>query len=286
MMHDRGGLPLRPPEEAVTMMFELVTPFLHKDSNRHELVLLGVTPEIAGLPWPKNVNLRAFDQSAEMIASVWQPTIAITSSVEQAEWQSMPLPDGSVDAIVGDGCTTQLPDKLAYQHLFLELARVLRQNGEIVMRCFIRPPLKETLYQVVGDALAGNINYFGSLKWRIAMALVEQQDHFSIGVCDIFDTFNQLFPDRVQLARAAGWPLAMVETIDRYSGSSICYTFPTLTQLEKLISQWFAIAEVRYGQYELSERCPTLRLRRIEEESIEQSGTSSRFDRIHDETSN
>ena len=265
MMHDRGGLPLRPPEEAVTMMFELVAPFLHNGVNRHELVLLGVTPEIAGLPWPKNVNLRAFDQSAEMIASVWQPTIAITSSVEQAEWQLLPLPDGSVDAILGDGCTTQLPDKLAYQQVFLELSRVLRQDGEVVMRSFIRPPFKETLDQVVRDALAGTINYFGSLKWRIAMALVEQQDNFSIGVGDIFDTFNHLFPDRVQLAKAAGWPLAMVETIERYSGSRICYTFPTLPQLEQLISRWFTISKVCYGKYELSERCPTLQLRRIEE---------------------
>ncbi len=263
MMNDRGGLPLRPPREATSMMYELVTPFLQKDFCRHELVLLGVTPEIVALPWPENVNFRAFDQSEEMIASVWQPNPAILSSVEQACWQSMPVDESSVDLILGDGCTTQLPDKLAYQKLFTELARILQPNGTIVMRCFIRPPLQESLDQVVRDAFAGTINYFGSLKWRIAMALVEQQDHFSIRVSDIFDTFNDLFPDRGQLALIAGWPPEMIETIERYHQSDTCYTFPSLTQLETLLSQWFTISEVHWGHYELSERCPVLVLRRV-----------------------
>ncbi|MEI7824439.1 MAG: methyltransferase domain-containing protein [Chlorobiaceae bacterium] len=244
-------------------MYELVAPFLYKDVYRHELVLLGVTPEIVGQPWPINVNFRAFDQSEEMIASVWQPNTRITSSVEQASWQSMPVDDRAVDIILGDGCTTQLPDKLAYEKLFAELARVLRPNGKIVIRCFIRPPLQESLDQVVRDAFAGNIKYFGSLKWRLAMALVEQQDDFSIRVSDIFDTFNELFPDRDQLAMIAGWPLEMIETIERYHRSGTCYTFPTLTQLEKLISRWFTISEVHWGKYELWERCPTLLLRGV-----------------------
>jgi SAM-dependent methyltransferase len=263
MMNDRGGLPLRPPREATKIMYELVTPFLHKDVYRLELVLLGVTPEIVGQPWPINVNFRAFDQSEEMIASVWQPNTSITSSVEQACWQSMPVNDSTVDIILGDGCTTQLPDKLAYQKLFAELARVLRPNGNIVMRCFIRPQWHESLDQVVRDALAGNITYFGSLKWRLAMALVEQQDDFTIRVSDIFDVFNTLFPDRDQLAMIAGWPLVMVETIERYHRSKTCYTFPTLTQLEILISRWFTISEVHWGHYELWERCPTFLLRRV-----------------------
>ena len=268
MINDRGGLPLRPPREATRIMYELVTPFLHKDVYCHELVLLGVTPEIVGQPWPINVNLRAFDQSEEMITSVWQPNTRITSSVEQACWQSLPVEDKTVDIILGDGCTTQLPDKLAYQKLFAELARILRPNGNIVMRCFIRPPLQESPDQVVRDAFAGNIKYFGSLKWRLAMALVDQQDDFTIRVSDIFDAFNNLFPDRDQLAMIAGWPLEMIETIERYHRSSICYTFPTLTQLEKLISRWFTISEIHWGKYELWECCPTVLLRGVQDSFI------------------
>ena len=262
-MEDRGGLPLRPPDAAISIMYDLITPFLKSDFHRYELVLLGITPEIIALPWPSNVNLRAYDQSAEMITSLWQGNIGITSSVEQACWKSLPVSDRTVDFFLGDGCTTQLGDENAYHEIFAEMERTLHPAGKIVMRCFIRPTVKETFDQVVQDAFAGNIKYFGSLKWRIALILANKQDNFSIRVTDIFDTFNRLFPDRDELSRVAGWTSEMVNAIDRYSGLTTSYTFPTFNQLEQLIKPWFKIVEVKFGNYELGDCCPILLLDRV-----------------------
>jgi hypothetical protein len=73
-MKHRGGFPLRPPVEAVESMFQIVSNLMIKQKLAMKsicMVLLGVTPEITGLPWPKNVKLKAFDKNKDMIKHVW-----------------------------------------------------------------------------------------------------------------------------------------------------------------------------------------------------------------------
>jgi SAM-dependent methyltransferase len=247
------GAPLRPCEEDGQLMLSLVI----LPANNARILLLGVTPELVQLAWPADACLEACDQSAEMIASLWRPHPCIVSAVQQNRWQSMCLPMQSVDVVIGDGATTTLADKQDYHQVFTELSRVLKPEGQIVMRCFVRPDIPEGLEEILTAALTAKIKNFGALKWRLAMALIPDND-FRIKVGDIFNKFNELFPDRDRLAKMAGWSRQMVDTIDAYQHQADGYTFPTLQQLIEICEPFFCLQEVRYAHYELAQRCPTL----------------------------
>lgn len=209
------------------------------------------------LPWPDHVQLHAFDHSAEMIASIWRPHAKAASSVQQVRWQSMPLPDHSVEVVVGDGSLNVLPHSDGYGVVMAEVARVLTPNGLMALRCFIGPDRVEALDEIAAAALGGVISSFHALKWRLAMAM-DGSENFSVAVADLHAVFNRLFPDRDLLAQRAAWTRETVDTIDAYLGVDTRYTFPTLLALQQLAAPTFHLAEVRHDQYELADRCPTV----------------------------
>ena len=258
----RVGAPLRPTEEDGCLMFELATPVL-AGVHDAQIMVMGVTPEVVQLPWPRGAQLQAFDCSEAMIASIWRPHAEISSAVQCARWQQLPLQNGAMDLIVGDGATTQFAGLVDYQEVFSELARVLKPGGALIMRCFLRQQSSDELDAIKRSALAGEIASFGTLKWRIAMALVGQRSGFGIRVTEIFAAFESLFPDRDQLSRQAAWPREDIDTIDAYRGAEACYTFPTLAELLQIIAPWFELAAVRHGTYELADCCPTIALHRL-----------------------
>ena len=226
-----------------------------------ELLVLGVTPEVVLLPWPAPVKLHAFDHSAEMIATVWQPHPQIVSSAQQASWQSLPLADHSVCVAVGDGSFNSMPELADYTDVLRELARVLQPDALLCVRYYALPPVRESLRDVGAAVAAGEVQSFHALKWRVAMAVCEGPA-FSVAVPVIRAAFESLFPDRDSLAAATGWPREQIDTIDAYQGLLTRYTFADLDTLQALCAQWFTLEAMACGDYELGERCPTLSLRR------------------------
>ena len=258
----RVGAPLRPSPEDGDLMMVLANPFL-ASSPHPRVVVMGVTPEVVQLPWPVSTQLLALDHSAEMIAQVWSPHARIQSRVGQARWQAMPVDGGSVDVVVGDGSLNVLPQLDDYGAVLAEIARVLKPDGCLVVRCFVRPDEMESLSDVSRAALDGRVGSFHALKWRVAMAL-GGEGSFSVAVADIHAAFNRCFPDRNVLAERAGWMRETIDTIDAYRGAATRYTFPTMQAICSVASPLFEIEETRCGHYELKERCPTLRLTRLQ----------------------
>lgn len=255
------GAPLRPSAEDGALMMAAVAPALGRHSDALEVVVLGVTPELVQLPWPAHTRLHAFDHSAEMIATVWQPHPRVPSAAQQASWQRLPLPDGSVDAFVGDGSLNALPTTGDYPEVLAELVRLLRPGGSLCLRCFIRPDARESLDAVAAAVAAGEVRSFHALKWRVAMALSEAPS-FSVAVADIHAAFESAFPDRGRLSETTGWPAEAIATIDAYKGTQTRYTFPTMAALKAVCAPYFEVQEVLRGGYELAERCPTVRFAR------------------------
>ena len=251
------GPPLRPSTQDGALMMAAVAPNLRDRREGAKVVVLGVTQELVQLAWPNHVSLHAFDHSAEMIAAVWQPHPVVPGTVRQARWEDLPLPNRSVKVAIGDGSLNALPRLAEYPAVLVELARVLEPEGVLCLRCFVRPPVPETQPTVSAAALSGEIRSFHALKWRVAMTLSEAPE-FSVAVSDIHAAFESMFPDREVLAAAAGWPLEIIDSIDAYKGAQTRYTFPSLIALAEICSPHFALAEVRCGDYELADRCPTV----------------------------
>lgn len=255
------GPPLKPSAEDADITLRALTPHLAGQTGPFRLVVLGVTPELVGLPWPGHVQLFAFDHSARMIADVWSPNPAVPSFVQQADWRSLPLDSSSVHAVVGDGSLNALPGFDAYGEVLGEMHRLLVPDARIVIRCFIRPGQAETLSAVRVAVEAGEVGSFHALKWRLAMSLASGNGG-SVAVADVHSAFEDLFADRVRLSRMTGWPRAQVDTIDAYRAAPTRYTFPTQHEMVRHCSPFFDVEGLSQGTYELADRCPTLTLRR------------------------
>jgi len=79
----------------------------------------------------------------------------------------------------------------------------------------------------------------------------------------ILQRFNELHPDRDELAQRTGWPRAAIDTIDVYRGSPVMYVFPNRQEFTAALPG--GIGDVRFtdcGSYDLANCCPILSFRK------------------------
>lgn len=250
----RIGAPLRPSPEDVAHLCAAVSPALQDGGA---VLVLGVTPELVQAAWPQASRLEAVDHSADMIERVWAPNPGIASQVRQADWRALPMDDACFRAAVGDNALGALPTLDDYADVLHDVHRVLAADARLALRAFARPAQPETLDDVAADALAGRVQGFHALKWRVAMTLSEAPT-YSVAVAHIHAAFERAFPDRACLAAITGWPRATIDTIDAYRDAATRYSFPTLAAIEHAASPWFERVGIAYGHYELAERCPVI----------------------------
>ena len=246
---NRWASPLRPcPEDVEAIRLSL-------EPSGGRCLLLGVTAEFADL----SRRLVAIDNDAAMIGSLW-PGNTAGRNVVRGNWLDMPFMAGCFDFIIGDGSLTLLSYPLEYERVFAEASRVLNPGGKILIRLFASPEAAESCAKVCDHALRGRIAGFHAFKWRLAMAAAAESHSPNIRVVDVHSVFDRFLPDRKRLAKATGWSDEDIATIDLYRGSPARYSYPTLAQLRHVFAQRFNETGLRYGSYELAERCPILTL--------------------------
>ncbi len=252
--------PLRPAPEDIQLLKAALRRW-HAAISRPSLqaVLLGVTPEIALMEWPRGTRLVAIDRSKAMIRAIW-PGAQLGHAALCAEWSNLPLPPASEDIVVGDGCFSTLVTRDEYRAAVRAVRRILRGGGIFLMRFFIRPDVAEPVDRVFDDLLNARIGNFHAFKWRLAMALHGSLDE-GVRLADIWDAWHSAVAEPAELAARLNWPLPAVLTIDAYRGVATRYTFPTLTEARAAMNDAFEETACRFPHYELGERCPTLALR-------------------------
>ena len=255
---DRVAPPLRPAAQDIEILRRLIAEgCVARGCIQPRAVLLGVTPEIASMHWPKGTSLLAIDRSQGMIDNVWPKQPFTGARVVSGEWTRMPLAAGSCDVVTGDGCFSQLPYPEGYDALVQELRRALKPGGLFAMRAFVRLEPAESVEELLSELNAGGIRNFHVFKWRLNMAL---QPTIAAGVRlrDIWDTFMEKFGGPANLATQRNWPFEVVETIHAYREANALYTYPTLSELRDRLSTCFSEIACVYPTYEMGDRCPTL----------------------------
>lgn len=242
---------LRPPQ-AVTADMAAHTATA-ADGHHQRVLLLGVTPALTVI----GRELVAVDRSPKMIANVW-PGDDGRRRVAEADWRWMD-PGGDFSAVIGDGSFNCLVYPAGYEQVLARLTVLLRRPARFAVRFFVTPDPCESV-EALGEAtLAGWVESIHALKWRLAMAIVAEQESANIAVTDILSRFDALFPDRTELARQTGWTIDEIETLDFYRGSSDVLSFPSVTQIEAVIPAGFAnVRLLKSGEYDLAERCPVV----------------------------
>jgi SAM-dependent methyltransferase len=255
-----SGPPLRPGAEDIRVMCQAVTGWVtaHPEAPPRCLIL-GVTPEFAKMDWPDKTRLTAVDRNPAMIEKVWPGYPRPGEGAVCGDWCNLPLPEASIDIVLGDGCFTVI-DFLQSGELILSIKRVLCNEGILILRLFVRPQLKERPEAVMGDLLAGRIGSFHAFRWRLNMSLYDE-DKKGVHLGGVWDYWHKTGLDNKGLAERMGWLPESIALIDLYRGSDTSYFFPTVDELRAMLDKQFNEVAYYIPTYELGERCPIVILR-------------------------
>ena len=251
--------PLSPSPEDGEIMLALAAPVLEKLASKTSILVLGVTPAIIGLDWPEKSHLVAVDGDETMITNVWRPNSHISSSVLLSDWASMPFDDDSFDLVVGDCSLNALPSAELYRAVTNEIARLLRPEGSLILRCFMPPSTFLSAEEVVAGAAAGH--YASVRDFRYAFALASKAEDHSVWLPDLLPLFDNLVPDRADFAKRTGWDREDVDRGDIVFNQPIRLTYPPLEIFEDWIAPSFVCDAIRNGSYFSAPLCPTLRIK-------------------------
>lgn len=246
--------PLRPAPEDLALFQQAVAE--HRNDGPCKALLLGVTPEIAGMSWRTEDALLAVDLSPGMIGGVW-PGDSANRSALCADWLALPVPDQSFDLVIGDGSLAALRFPAQWRQMLAELCRVLRRPGRLVVRVFTQAEPGETVDQVLDDLAARRIGNFSTFKWRLAMAL-QAGSADGVEVSEVHRAFHHAGLSAAGVADAQGWPLAVVHALDVYRDAKAVYTFPSADEVRRMLEERFRVTRCDWPGYELGERCPVM----------------------------
>lgn len=225
-------------------------------------LLLGVTPEIASMQWPAATQVYGSDRSLAMIRAVWARRAPHAVGAVNTLWQRLPFGTACFDLVLGDGSFAMEAFPAGYRRLCHALRQVLRPDGSVIARFYVRPEDPEAPERVFSDLRSGRIGSFHAFKWRLAMALYDARAH-RVQLADIWQRWHDERIDAEALAARTGWAPEVIATIDAYRGARACYTFPALSELRPVLAAGFREEECRVPRYELGERCPILLLRPV-----------------------
>jgi SAM-dependent methyltransferase len=224
--------------------------------------LLGITPEIATLHWPQEVELIAVERVQAMIDGVWPGNTDRRRAI-CGDWLDVPFPDESCDLAIGDGCVSHVGFPNGLSRLLVSVHRCLRSEGYLMLRLFCRSDVAESPSAVIDALQSGSIDNFHAFKWRLAMAVQGMDDAPDVSVDEVWRIWNAAGIDGNALALSRGWRPEEIGTIDLYRGSSARYNFMRFDQTIRCLQQaGFDLLTTRTGSYELAERCPHVLLRK------------------------
>jgi SAM-dependent methyltransferase len=245
------GSPLRPPAEVVQAYEREL------ELARSHIVMLGVTPELAGL----GAAMTSVDESPDMIAGIW-PGDTDRRKAVQGDWFDLPFEPASVEALIGDGCLSVIGAADLRRRLFASIAHTLKADGRAAIRLYASPETRDDPKDVRSLALSGGVSTFHELKWRVAMTAIGGAPSYTIPVTAILEQFDKMFPDREELSARTGWEPPIIGTIDVYRNSPAVYSFaPAAALIDEAKPYFNNIRLASTGTYGLAERCPLLVMR-------------------------
>ena len=261
--------PLRPCAEDIVIMERLINKAAsYSDYSDNPIgppkpnaLLLGVTPAIATMAWPSNTNLLAIDSSEEACYARYGPGIELVHGrLDLGNWLSLPLEDASCSIVVGDGSFNCLEFPNGVEQLAASVARVLRDDGILVLRLFTQPARPQKPERVWQALITGKLHTFDGFRFLLMTSLVDA--HYNVRVSDVWEYWLDAKLDQQAILDINGWSAKRFETIAYYQNSSVVYSFPTLPAAEQLLAHYFEKLDMAIPSYQVGDCCPILLLRK------------------------
>lgn len=258
---DRIGPPLRPSEQDVAFYTEAVERWARSHGAPRALIL-GVTPELFRLSWPRGTSVTAVDHTQEMIDAVWPGP---RETAVCGDWKDLPMEPASCDIVLCDGGLHLSPYPDGQREVVRNLRRVVAPGGVCVFRFFVPPPRRESPETVLQDLLAAKISSLNVLKLRLGMAM--QTDAVQgIQLAQVWDAVHRVAPDWDRLAERIHWSIQHLRAFDTYRNCLKRYHFGDSAEVRDLFCKnpgGFEVETLHIPTYEWGESCPTVAFRRV-----------------------
>jgi len=247
------GPPLRPHPTEIKLFRES----LPAADELQRVLILGVTPELYSMPWPKHTKLFAIDRVRVMIETVWPGS---RGAIVHGDWMAFPFSRGAFDVVLNDNgmALHSYPDGQA--SLAASLRRVIRPGGLCITRLLAPPEERESVEDVVADI--EHIPDLNALKFRLWMALQETAEK-GVRRHDVWQAIHDAAGgDLAALAERTGWPSAHVLSVDYHRNVQSTYHFSGVNEVRELFADGFEIESVQYPDHVFGNACPVVSLRR------------------------
>ena len=238
----------------------------HRGAPR--VLLLGVTPELYRLPWPKGTDFLAVDRTQAMIDTVWPGP---KEAAQCTDWLALALPDGSRDIVLCDGGLHLLAYPQEQRRLVRLLRRVLSDQGLCILRLYVPPPQRESPEAVLKDLLEGRISSLNILKLRLGMSLLDSAAE-GVELGAVWRALHAVAPIWRGWPRGSGGRWSTCWPSTRTGARQPGITSSRLTRSRDLFCGspgGFEVRRLRVPSYELGEQCPTIVLQRCPSAAVE-----------------
>ena len=170
----------------------------------------------------------------------------------------LPRAESSCGVVIGDGSMNCVRYPNGFRRLAESVRRVLRDDGIFLLRCYVQPAVQERPEEVLAG-ISGNSS-FHHFKLRLLMAM-QQSARQGVAVGEVFRFWADRRAEAAVPVRRAGWERAAVETIELYRGAKTVHTFPTRTELQSALGEFFDEVSLFHAPGGVGERCPLLVLK-------------------------
>jgi SAM-dependent methyltransferase len=254
--------PLRPCAETLKTYRRL---FLqrHVADSPPSVLLLGVTPELATAEWLRSAHITAVDHSEAMIAHIWPGNDAHRRAV-LGDWLTLPMEPESQDCVIGDGIFNFFSYPTGHEELARSLARVLKKEGQLIIRAFCPPERLQPTEVLFRKAKQGQIRNFNEFKLLLLAAIQNGNAHEGVGLTSVWEKFQSEFPSFEECAIQTGWPHKTIETIDLYKNNAVRYHLATPSEIEIALSQFFTLEKIENSPTNWESHTPLMSFRKKE----------------------
>lgn len=204
--------------------------------------------------WPAASTLLAVDRSMGMVQAVWPGNIHSRRWAVCGNWMELPQPNSSCAVVIGDGAMNcvKYPDGL--RALVGNVRAVLRDDGMLLLRCFVRPDSQEPPEDVFSDLSQSKLPSVNHFKLRLMMAMQSSTEE-GIAVNDVYEKWAGRAIDEECLMARTGWAKSAIKILEVYKGQDAVHVFPTLAEFRSVFDEFFDEISVSTPSYYLGDRC-------------------------------
>lgn len=205
-----------------------------------QVILLGVTPELALAPWLERASVTAVDHSPAMIAAIW-PGDQHNRHALAGDWFNPPVAPASQDVIIGDGVLIFLAYPGEHQQLASSLSSLLRSKGHLIIRAFCSAEQPENPEEIIRRAKNRELKNIHECKLLLLAALQQGKVNLGVELSSVWKFFYEHFTSPQDCAQQTDWSISQIQTIELYKDNPKRYFLATPAEIEAAMAEHFEL---------------------------------------------